>query len=54
MKKVVGGVVSAIVILFLAIILFKSTVRVPAGYVAIQYSMSGGIKGDVLTQGWQF
>ena len=54
MKKVVGGVVSAIVILFLAIILFKSTVRVPAGYVAIQYSMSGGIKGDVLTQGWHF
>ena len=52
MKKVVGGVVSAIVILFLAIILFKSTVRVPAGYVAIQYSMSGGVKGDILTQGW--
>lgn len=52
MKKVIGGVVTAVVMVVAVILLAMSTVRVPAGYIAVQYSMSGGIKGDVLTQGW--
>lgn len=52
MKKVVGGIATAIIALVVIILLCISTVRVPAGYIAVQYSMSGGIKGDVLTQGW--
>ena len=51
-KKVIGGVVIIGAIIVVAILLLISTVRVPAGYIAVQYSMSGGIKGDVLTQGW--
>lgn len=51
-KKIIGGVVIIGVIIVVAILLLISSVRVPAGYIAVQYSMSGGIKGDVLTQGW--
>lgn len=52
MKKTIGGVVTVVVIVVAAILLFMSSVRVPAGYIAVQYSMSGGVKGDILTQGW--
>lgn len=30
------------------------TTRVPAGYVAVQYNVNGGVKEEVLTQGWHF
>ena len=26
--------------------------RIPAGYCGVQYSMNGGVKDEVLTQGW--
>ena len=52
MKKSIGGVVTVVVIIVAVILLLISTVRVPAGYIAVQYSMSGGVKGDILTQGW--
>lgn len=52
MKKIVGGVVTAIVMVIAVILLAMSTIRVPAGYIAVQYSMSGGVKGNILTQGW--
>lgn len=32
--------------------LFICVERIPAGYVGVQYSANGGIKDDVLTQGW--
>lgn len=51
-KKAIGGVVTVVVIVVAAILLLISSVRVPAGYIAVQYSMSGGVKGDILTQGW--
>ena len=54
MKKTIGGIISGIVLLIVVILFAKSTVRVPAGYVAIQYSMNGGVKDKVLTQGWHF
>lgn len=54
MKKVVGGIVTGVVIIVVMILLSMSLIRVPAGYIAVQYSMSGGVRGDVLTQGWHF
>lgn len=53
MKKF-GGKVVALVIVLALVLLWKSTVRVPAGYVAVQYSANGGVKEKVLTQGWKF
>lgn len=52
MKKTIGGVVTAIIILVAVILLSMSTVRVPAGYCAVLYNMRGGIEGNVLSQGW--
>lgn len=52
MKRAIGGMVAGVVLSVAVILLFMSTVRIPAGYIAVQYSMSGGIRGDVLTQGW--
>lgn len=52
MKKTIGGVVTAVIILVAVILLLMSTVRVPAGYCAVLYNMRGGIEGNVLSQGW--
>lgn len=52
MNKVIGGIFTFIVLVFLIIMLILCTVKVPAGYVAVQYDMNGGIKDEVLTQGW--
>ena len=53
MKKL-GGFVAAIVFVIGAIICMKSLVKVPAGYVAVQYSANGGVKKEVLNQGWHW
>ena len=47
-----GGIGLAFVIVAGLICGAKCTTRVPAGYVAIEYKMNGGISKDVLTQGW--
>lgn len=51
-KGLLGGIVLALVIIIGVIMLALCTVRVPAGYVAVQYNMNGGVKDEVLTQGW--
>ena len=51
MKKL-GGVVAAIVLVLGVILTAKSLVKVPAGYVAVQYDANGGVKEQVLNQGW--
>lgn len=51
-KGLLGGIVLAIVIIISVIMLMLCTTRVPAGYVAVQYNMNGGVKDEVLTQGW--
>lgn len=51
-KGMIGSVVLAILIVVGLIGTFMCTTRVPAGYVAVQYSMNGGVKDKVLTQGW--
>lgn len=53
MKKL-GGFVAAIVLVIGVIICMKSLVKVPAGYVAVQYNANGGVKKEVLNQGWHW
>lgn len=56
MKKsgLVGGITLAVVIIVGVILAVMCTTRVPAGYVAVQYNVNGGVKEEVLTQGWHF
>jgi regulator of protease activity HflC (stomatin/prohibitin superfamily) len=56
MKKsgLIGGISLIVILIIGMIITAMCTTRVPAGYVAVQYSVNGGVKDDVLTQGWHF
>jgi len=55
-KKINKGKLGAIILALVLILGFfctvKSLKRVPAGYVGVVYNMSGGVDGEVLTQGW--
>ena len=51
-KGITGAVVAGGAIILAIILLIMCSVRVPAGYVAVQYSLNGGVKDKVLTQGW--
>ena len=48
----IGGVTLAVILVVVLGLIVMCTTRVPAGYVAVQYSMNGGVKDVVLTQGW--
>lgn len=50
----IGGITIGVVIFLILLLGFMCTERVPAGYVAVQYSLNGGVKDEVLTQGWHF
>lgn len=54
MKKsgLIGGITLGVIIILGLILLCICTTRVPAGYVATQYDVNGGVKDEVLTQGW--
>lgn len=52
MKGKVGAVFLGIVMIAGIIMAFMCMERVPAGYVGVVYNMSGGVDGEVLTQGW--
>lgn len=54
MKKsgIIGGIVIALVLIFGLITAITCLERVPTGYVGVAYNMSGGVDGEVLTQGW--
>lgn len=52
MKGKVGAVFLGIVFAVVIIACFMCMERVPAGYVGVVYNMSGGVDGEVLTQGW--
>ncbi|UVM80352.1 MAG: SPFH domain / band 7 family protein [Bacteriophage sp.] len=51
-KGLLGGIGLAAVIVAGLICVAKCSVRVPAGYIAVEYKMNGGISKNVLTQGW--
>lgn len=53
-KGFIGGITIGIVIIICVVLAFLCSVRVPAGYVAVQFSLNGGVKDKVLTQGWHF
>lgn len=51
-KGLLGGITLAAIIIVVIVLLGFCTTRVPAGYIAVQYNVNGGIEGDVLEQGW--
>lgn len=51
MKGKIGAVVLAVIMIVALIVGFSCTVKVPAGYVGIEYSINGGVTGDTLSQG---
>ena len=52
MKGIRGSIIAGVAIVLVIILMAMCSVRVPAGYVAVQYSLNGGVKDKVLTQGW--
>lgn len=53
MKKGLIGAVSLAVVLCGGLVCTAACMeRIPAGYCGVQYSMNGGVKDEVLTQGW--
>lgn len=51
-KGKVGAIFLAVAFAVVVIMCFACMERVPAGYVGVVYNMSGGVDGEVLTQGW--
>lgn len=48
----IGAVVLAVVLLIGIVGFAVCSERIPAGYVGVVYSMSGGVEDEVLSQGW--
>ena len=51
-KGMRGAIIAGVAIVIAIVLIIMCSVRVPAGYVAVQYSLNGGVKDKVLTQGW--
>lgn len=51
-KGRLGGMAIGVGIILLIVLIMLCSVRVPAGYVAVQYDLNGGVRDKVLTQGW--
>lgn len=51
-KGFVGAVILAILIVVALILVGICTERIPTGYVGVVYNMSGGVDGEILSQGW--
>lgn len=49
---VVGGIITAIIVIETIVYCIFNVVRVPVGYKGVIYSMSGGIKDNTLDPGW--
>ena len=53
MRKGLVGAIGLAVIMFVGLICAVCCLeRIPTGYCGVQYSMNGGVKDEVLTQGW--
>lgn len=52
MSKTLGGIIAGIILIGGVAGTSMMTEKIPAGYVGVQYSMNGGIKDEILTQGW--
>lgn len=53
-KGLLGSIILGIIIVIALIVGLGCLERVPAGYVGVVYNMSGGVDGEVLTQGWHW
>ncbi len=51
-KGMIGAIVLGIIIIIALICIFSCVEQVPAGYVGVVYNMSGGVDGEILSQGW--
>lgn len=51
-KGLVGGITLGAAIVTGFVLAIFCTTKVPAGYIAVQYNVNGGIAGEVLEQGW--
>lgn len=51
-RKVKGAIITAICLILAFVAVTSCIEKVPAGYVAVQYNMNGGVRDEVLTQGW--
>lgn len=52
MKGKIGAVILGVAMLIGLVVSMSCLERVPAGYVGVVYNMSGGVDGEVLTQGF--
>lgn len=50
----IGAVILALVLIFGLVGIAVCGERIPAGYVGVVYSMSGGVEKEALQQGWHF
>ena len=50
----VGAVVAGFLVVVGLIVFFTGMTKVPAGYVGVKYTMSGGVTDDTLSQGWHW
>ena len=53
-KKIGSGIISSVIVIVVLIFVISCITTVPAGYIAVQYDIRGGIRDEVLTQGWHF
>lgn len=53
-RGTIGGITVGVIIALAIVFAILCSVRVPAGYVAVQYDLNGGVRDEVLTQGWHF
>ena len=51
-KQKIGAIIVGAGIALAAIGGIICTEKIPTGYVGVQYSMSGGVQDELLTQGW--
>lgn len=48
----IGGVLLAVILLFVNVCGVICLEKIPAGYVGVVYNMNGGVDGEYITQGW--
>ena len=48
----IGALILAVLIIFGLFLGIMCTEKIPTGYVGVVYNMSGGVDGEVLSQGW--
>ena len=52
MKGKIGAVILGFMMFVTVIVVSMCATRIPAGYVGVVYNMSGGVDGEILTQGY--